>query len=66
MQEYVKIELIEQFIKEQGVTNTEFCKLCKISYSTFSKIKRGAYNVKINAIFKIARTVGVKAHELFY
>ncbi len=65
MEEIIKMELIEKFIKEQGFTKTQFCKLCKISYGTFLKIKRGEDAMMISALFKIARVMGVPIKELF-
>lgn len=65
MKEIIKTELIDQFIKEQGLTRTRFCKLCKMSYGTFVKIRRGECNVKMNAIFRMARVMRIKVHELF-
>ncbi len=64
MQEYVKTELIERFIKEKGLTNTEFCKQCRIGYATFLKIKRGEYSVRVSALFRIAKMLGVHVKEL--
>ena len=64
MQEYVKVELIERFIKENGLTNTGFCKQCKIVYATFLKIKRGQYSVRVSALFRIAKVMGVHVKEI--
>mgnify|MGYP003294079102 CR=1 FL=1 len=64
MQEYVKVELIERFIKENGLTNTGFCKQCKIGYATFLKIKRGEYSVRVSALFRIAKVMGVHVKEI--
>ena len=64
MQEYVKVELIEQFIKENGLTNTQFCERCKIGYATFLKIKRGQYSVRVSALFRIAKVMGVHVKEI--
>ena len=65
MKNYVNIDLIERFIKEKELTHTQFCKQCKISYHTFLKIQRGDYSIKINALFKISKTMKIHIKELF-
>ena len=65
MEKYVKMELIEEFIKEKGWTNTQFCRQCKISYRTFLKIKRGELGLRIDALFRIARAMKIHIKDLF-
>ena len=59
------MELIEEYMKEKGLTNTQFCKQCKIGYNTFLKIKRGEYMGKIDPLFRIARLMKIHIKELF-
>ena len=65
MKDCIKIEFIEEYIKEKGLSNTQFCKQCKISYNTFLKIKRGEYMGKIDPLFRIARLMEIHIKELF-
>lgn len=65
MKENIKMEVIEQFMKEKGLTRTQFCKLCKISYGVFLKIERGEATVRISALFRIAKIMGIPIKELF-
>ena len=65
MENNIKVELIENYIKENGLTNTQFCKHCKISYGTFLRIKRGEVGVKITALFRMARVMKIHIKDLF-
>lgn len=61
----VNVNLIYNFIKSNNLTKTQFCKLCKINYATFTKILKGQYNFRINALFKIAHILQIHIHQLF-
>lgn len=38
MKNTIKTELIESFIKDNNLSKSKFCKMCKISQSTLNKI----------------------------
>lgn len=61
----IKYELIEKFMQKNNLSNTAFCKLCKISPATFKKIKNNQINYRINALFKIAKTLNVNISQMF-
>lgn len=61
----IKIELILNYIKQNNLTKTKFCKLCNISYSTFLKILNDDLNFDSRATFKIARFMKIKVCKLF-
>ena len=52
---YIKIDMIENYIKENNLTRKDFCKKCNMGYESFLKIMRNQSNVNIKAIFKIAK-----------
>ena len=44
MNEYLNVEIIEEYIRNNGLTKRSFCEQCKISISTYI-----VYFVKSNA-----------------
>ena len=65
MQKIIKTEIMEAFIKEKGYSKREFCKRCKISYSTLQKMMVQDCSFHIRALFKIAREMGIRVCDLF-
>lgn len=60
-----KTELIENFIKDNNLSKSKFCKLCKISQSTLNKIMTNSENFRIIALFKIARVLKIQVYQMF-
>lgn len=52
----IKIEIIENFIKENKLTITKFCKLCNISYLTYKKVMSNTL-YSITPLIKIAYVI---------
>ena len=65
MKDVINIKRIEHFIKKQNLSKTQFCKLCKISPSTFRKVMSNNHKFRISALFKIARTMNMEISEIF-
>ena len=65
MKNTTKTELIENFIKENNLSKSKFCKMCKISQSTLNKIITNNENFRIIALFKIARVLKIQVFEMF-
>ena len=61
----IKTELIENYIKENNLSKSKFCKMCKISQSTLYKIMTNGENFRIIALFKIARVLKIQVFEMF-
>lgn len=59
----VKTELIEKYIKENNLSKTKFCKMCKISYGTLKRILNNE-DFGLIALFKIARVMKLHVHQL--
>lgn len=59
----IKTEVIEQYLRENNLSKTKFCEICKISRSTFKKIMNNE-NFQLIALFKIARVLNVHIHQL--
>lgn len=64
MSAMVKTELINNYINENNLSKTAFCKLCKISLTTLNNILANKGNIRILAIFKISRAMKIKISEL--
>ncbi len=65
MKNTIKTELIENFIKDNSLSKSKFCKLCKISQSTLNKIMTNSENFRIIALFKIAKVLKIQVFEMF-
>ncbi len=65
MKNTIKTELIENFIKDNNLSKSKFCKLCKISQSTLNKIMTNSENFRIIALFKIAKVLKIQVFEMF-
>lgn len=63
MENVVKTELIENYIKENNLSKAKFCKMCKISPTTLSKIMNNQ-DVRLLALFKITRVMGIYIHQI--
>ncbi|MBQ8374121.1 MAG: helix-turn-helix transcriptional regulator [Clostridia bacterium] len=61
----INLQLINDFMQKQNLSKTKFCKLCKISPITFNKIVSGNTRFYITALWKIARVMKIRIHELF-
>ena len=66
MENIIKRDLIFRYLKENNLSKSKFCKLCKISPSTLNKILSCKENLKMKSIFKIAKQLNIKIHNLFH
>ena len=64
MKNDIKIDLINNYLKERNLSKTQFCKLCKISYSTLTNILNGD-NFRLIALFKIAKILNIEVYQIF-
>ena len=65
METLIKIELIENYIKNNKLNKKAFCKACKISLSTLNKILKNNFNFDATALFKIGKLINVQVCEMF-
>lgn len=65
MKNTIKTVLIENFIKDNNLSKSKFCKMCKISQSTLNKIMTSNENFRIIALFKIARVLKIQVYQMF-
>ncbi len=64
MNEKLNISLIKNHINSNGLSIVEFCKLCRISTSTFYRIMQGK-DFNTMSIFKIAKEMNIQVFLLF-
>ncbi|MBQ8308494.1 MAG: helix-turn-helix transcriptional regulator [Clostridia bacterium] len=65
MEDKIKTEMLEKFIRENKLSKNQFCKMCKISHVTLQKIMTNKSNFRISAIFRIARAMQIEVWEMF-
>ena len=65
MKNKIKSDLIENFIKDNNLSKSKFCEMCKISQSTLNKIMTNSENFRIIALFKIARVLKIQVYQMF-
>lgn len=65
MKNTIKTEIIENFLFENKLSKTKFCKMCKIGPSTLNKIMTNNDNFGIIALFKIAKVIKVQVYQMF-
>ena len=65
MKNTIKTEIIENFMIENKMSKTKFCKTCKISPNTLDKIMTNNYDFGIIALFRIAKVIKVQVFKLF-
>ena len=61
---YFKNEVFEDYMKTHNLSKSGFCKLCKISYSTFNKILTDDFNIRISVFDKIYQATGIKFTDM--
>ncbi len=57
-------EIIENYLKENKMSKTTFCKLCGVDPCTLMRIMNHE-NYGVNALFKIARVLKIQVYQMF-
>lgn len=65
MNNVINIDLILEYIKQNNLSKTQFCKKCKVSPVTFNKILKGDKDVQFKSILKIAIVMRCRLDKLF-
>ena len=63
MNNHVKTQIIIDYLKNNNMSKTAFCKKCNLSVKTYEKIINGE-DFKVVALFKIARLINCQIHNL--
>jgi len=56
MQKLFKVEMVENYLKENNLNKTAFAKKWKISYRALSNFLENKPNFLLSVLFKIAKT----------
>ena len=60
----INYKLIEQYMFDNGLSLNMFCEKCKISKSTFYKIKNNK-NCKLSSVLRISRVINIDFKNMF-
>ncbi len=63
MKSVIKVELIDEYLKEHKMSLTKFCKISKITPSTIKRMRENR-NINVTSIFKLAIALNLKAYEV--
>lgn len=59
-------EKLTTFLKEKGLSKTQFCKVCKISYSTLEKFLTGqCWHCRLDGVLRILNYTNLSYNELW-
>ena len=64
MKTLVKKELIDEYIRKNKLTKTQFCKLCNVDIRTLRNIYSGDIDFQIIFLFRVARRLNVGIGQL--
>lgn len=64
MTKYINTQLIENYIKENNLSMSRFCKKCDINLETFYKIMLNK-NVMISSLYKVSQGMNIAFSEIF-
>ncbi len=64
MKNKFKTEIIENYLKENKISKTKFCKLCGITPSTLRRIMNNE-NYRVSALFKISKELKLQVYKMF-
>jgi predicted transcriptional regulator len=65
MKNEINVEMIKNYMKENGLSKAKFCRQCKISMEVFNKILVNKDNFRIIALFKIAIVMKIEIFQMF-
>ena len=65
MQDTIKTEIIENYMKEHNLSKNKFCKMCNVNIQTLNKILKNDFRFRVNALFKIARVLKIEVYQMF-
>lgn len=58
-------DLILQYMKDNHLSKTAFCKLCKIGKTTFDKLINDQTGLTINPVEKVVNAMGIHFKDIF-
>lgn len=64
MKNWIRIDLIKDYLKDNNMSKVEFCRRVGISIGVLNKILTNKLNFRTDALIKIARQI--KTNTIFY
>ncbi len=61
----INTKLILDYLQENKMSKSKFCKLCKISNVTYEKMMTGSLDFGVVSLFKVATVLNRQMHEMF-
>ena len=61
MKTYMKIDLIIDYLNQNKISKTEFCKRAGISVNVLNKILADKRNVRLDKVIKVFNIIGAKS-----
>ena len=65
MTTYINQEILTNYMNNNNLNKTAFCKKCGIGIKTYNLIIQGSWNLGLNVFFKIAKATGIELNQLF-
>ncbi|MBO5394794.1 MAG: helix-turn-helix transcriptional regulator [Clostridia bacterium] len=65
MKDLYNVKPIEDFMTQNKLTKTEFCKRCGLDLGTLDRVLLGHVNMRVQALIKLSQYMQVSIAELF-
>jgi transcriptional regulator with XRE-family HTH domain len=65
MEQIYNTKLITDYLEKTGISKTKFCKECRISAYTYSRVMAQNAHIGIKQLFRIARRLNIEFHKFF-
>ena len=66
MKKFFNTDFILNYMKENHLSKTKFCKLCHIGMSTLNKLLHDDLSLRIKLLWKLAKGMNVDLRNLLY
>lgn len=64
MDKKINSKLIQKYMKENQLTQKEFCEVCGICEGTLKRMLDGGYNSRLTSVLKVRKVLKVTLNEL--
>ena len=64
-QKKINTKIFEDYMKENNLTITQFCKKCKISLNFYSKMLFNDGAIDLVSLFKISKATNINVSDMF-
>ena len=64
-QRHFNYKVMQNYIKEKGITIKKFCEMCKITYYQYRQVVKDDIKVFVSVLYKISLVVDIPFCEMF-